>query len=228
MAWYDGRARLTWSEQYLKLIPVVRRCSIGRKITFLYTNIGRGHPFYLDGIAEALSRSDSHITRVEANVFEISTGLSGFAWRLVRWLYQRGSSNGLAGALYSRFRRNVDFNKRGPLLGLVGRSLLKWASEQSVPVIVAHPLLVAILRGKADLIYQHGERVCPSSAAIGGADMVLVPTQEAAGPFLEAGYASNQVQITGLCIEPALTGQAEPAFQARVTRLANDGPLTGL
>ena len=34
-------------------------------IRFLYTNIGRGHPFYLDGIVDALKARESTGLRVE-------------------------------------------------------------------------------------------------------------------------------------------------------------------
>ena len=31
-----------------------KECRIPDKLTFIYTDIGRGHPFYLDGLMEAL------------------------------------------------------------------------------------------------------------------------------------------------------------------------------
>ena len=71
------------------------------KIDFLYTNIGRGHPFYLDGIMQALVRSGNiSIVRQKHDVFELSSGLSLNGWQLARWLYQKGSSGGLVGSIY--------------------------------------------------------------------------------------------------------------------------------
>ena len=58
-------------------------------VEFLYTNIGRGHPFYLDGITDALIHSGQvKLVRQQKDVFEISRGLSLVGWKLARWFYQ--------------------------------------------------------------------------------------------------------------------------------------------
>ena len=50
-------------------------------INILYTNIGRGHPFYLDGITEALIKKQSiRLIGNKVDIFELSKGVSLFAW----------------------------------------------------------------------------------------------------------------------------------------------------
>lgn len=57
--------------------------------------------------------------------------------------------------------------------------------------------------------------------------MVLVPTQEAADRFIQAGYDSEQLLVTGLCIEPALVRQAKDSFELRMKRIDKSDTLTG-
>ncbi len=94
-------------------------------------------------------------------------------------------------------------------------------------VVVAHPLLVAILKGKAGLIYQHGELAAPNEAVVRGADFVLVPTSKAADVFVKGGYQKDQVVVTGLCLEPALVKQAGDCFEQRLRRINGQESLTG-
>jgi len=96
-----------------------------------------------------------------------------------------------------------------------------------MPTVVAHPLLVAILRGHRQTFYQHGELVTPAESVVRGAAAVFVPTSEAARPFLEAGYNDDQVVITGLCIESALNALSKDAKRRRLERYASGAPLTG-
>ena len=56
-------------------------------IEFLYTNIGRGHPHYLDGIVESLSKE--RVGRV-TDVFAVSAGIERAAWKTVRTVYRVG------------------------------------------------------------------------------------------------------------------------------------------
>jgi len=198
------------------------------RINFLYTNIGRGHPFYLDGILEALIRKGNvGLVRGETDVFEVSRGLSRSAWKVARLLYHKGSSPGIIGAVYNRIRSHTDYNRSSAMLTLMGKNLRERFMLDSNPIVVAHPTLVAILKGKQGLIYQHGEIVAPREALVKGASTVLVPTEQTAEPFIRFGYNSNHVVILGLCIEPSLVRQAREAFAARLERIEGNDSLVG-
>ncbi len=197
-------------------------------IRFLYTNIGRGHPFYLDGIIEALVRRGSiGIVRGEKDVFEVSTGLSNLAWRVARAVYRGGASGGLLGTAYNRLRSARDYNRRGLVQKLMGRSLRRRYIEDSSPLVVAHPILVAELAGKERFIYQHGENVVPDEALVMGADTVCVPSKEAADRFADGGYSRSALFVSGLCIEPALVKQAGDAYSQRIACLGSTEPPAG-
>ncbi len=198
------------------------------RVHFLYTNIGRGHPFYLDGILEALIRQGSiGLVRKETDVFELSRGGAKLAWHAVRLLYRHGSSPGVISSLYRKVRSGVDYNRPGMMLRLMGRDIRRYFLESPHPLVVAHPTLAAILRGKPHLLYQHGEVVTPSEAVVNGATTVFVPASDAAQPFLNAGYEPSQVVVTGLCIEPSLVKQAADAFSQRLERMSGRAPLVG-
>lgn len=198
-------------------------------ISFLYTNIGRGHPFYLDGVAEELDRQGpACLHKTTYDVFQVSSGWSRMAWKAVRWLYRKGSSGGGIGRLYRYLRQGSDYNRPTLILRLLGRDLQKTLGRTDGPLVVAHSSLVGMLEGRSDLIYQHGELVTPPESVVFGADTVCVPTDRAAQPFLKAGYKRSQVLVTGLCIEPALLAQAEIAFASRLKRLTSEAALSGL
>ena len=197
-------------------------------LTFLYTEIGRGHPFYLDGIVTCLENgvSNSFTTEI-TDVYQASRLLSRQAWRTVRWLYRHGSSPGLASSLYGRLRTDRDYNRPSLALKVLGSSIRRRFGQAGSALVVAHPMLVAILKDRPRLYYQHGEVVTPREAVVRGAPCVFVPTAEAAGPFVAAGYAPDRVRITGLCIEPVLAARARDAFDRRLNRLGGTTPLTG-
>ncbi len=207
---------------------MTREVRINDRIDFLYTDIGRGHPFYLDGIIEAVSsRSACRMDLARHNVFDLSSGRSTLAWKAARWLYTRGSSGGLAGAIYSRIRRENNYNQPNRMLGIMGGAVRKRFMDGKGPLVVGHPSLVGILGGRAGLMYQHGEMITPSEAVVMGAETVLVPTDHAAKPFLEAGYKRESVRVTGLCIEQSLVEAAESMFGERMRRLHVAGLPTG-
>ncbi len=196
----------------------------GPRVHLLYTNIGRGHPFYLDGIRHALSPASLGAVR---DVFQICRGPSGLAWRLARSLYTRGSSQGGANTLYSRLRARTDYTRAGPALALMGGPLRRATAAWDGPLVVAHPLLVAIFRDRPELVYQHGELAVPREALLPGSHRILVPDARAADGFLRAGIPAQQVIVTGLNVEPALVPLAAPALAARLHRYAAGDILTG-
>ncbi len=197
-------------------------------ICFLYTNIGRGHPFYLDGIIEALIRKKHlGLVRHETDVFDVSRGSAALGWKLARWLYRRGSSSGIINKLYTGLRRDQDYNRASGMLKRIGRDIRREFMEDDRPLIVAHPSLVGILNAKRELLYQHGELVTPRESLVQGAATVFVPTLEAATAFADRGYGPDQVVVTGLCLEPGLVRQATDAFEARRERFIASRRLTG-
>jgi hypothetical protein len=109
----------------------------------------------------------------------------------------------------------------------MGQSIRRTYRDDPDPLIVAHPSLVAMLRGRPNLIYQHGELAVPKEALVPGAACVFVPTNKAADAFVASGYDEGQVVVTGLCIEPALVRQASEAFNMRLQRIKSRAALTG-
>ncbi|UCG60320.1 MAG: hypothetical protein JSV52_08265 [Candidatus Zixiibacteriota bacterium] len=206
----------------------MQELNIPQKITFIYTDIGRGHPFYLDGIKEALIREKSlGLVRGQSSVFELSRGLSLMAWKLVRKTYRLGASDGLMGGVYSRLRHGADYNKPSRTLDILGSAIHRECRKLEGPIVVAHPILVAVLKDRPGLIYQHGELAAPKEAVVKGAEYVFVPTEQAAEPFLSSGYSRDQVFVTGLCIEAGLVRQAEGVYASRLRRINGQEPLTG-
>jgi hypothetical protein len=165
--------------------------------------------------------------RGTADVFEVATGPSGLGWRLVRWLYRRGASPGLLSRLYATLRRSNDYNADSFGLRLLGRSLRAQYRDPQLPLVVSHPILVGVFRNRPALIYQHGELIAPPESVVRGAEVVIVPTESCAEPFLRAGYSRDSVLVSGLCIEPALVKQADSAIELRRSRISSPGLLTG-
>lgn len=188
----------------------------------LYTNIGRGHPSYVDGIESALPRER---IASSSDVFAHSEGISGLLWRLAAQMYRRDSSSG-GGRAYSAIRKLGRAGKESVPQVLMGSALRRRFLPAERPLVVAHPLLVSMLKEHPALIYQHGEAVVPEDAVVTGARLTLLPTEEAARPFREAGVPDERIRITGLCIERPLVTLAERYRQARLARLTGDTPLT--
>jgi hypothetical protein len=199
----------------------------GDRLTILYTNIGRGHPFYLDGVrARWTERPDAGALRV-ADVFECSGPVARAGWIAVRELYRRGGSPGIGGMLYRAARGDRPFDGRSVALRVLGRGVRERFGVDDGPLLVAHPILVAILAGRGSLAYQHGEVAVPAQAIVAGASRVYVPTQGAADAFVRGGYSASRVMVTGLCVEPALADVAKAAYEDRRARVRSDAPLVG-
>jgi hypothetical protein len=193
-------------------------------VNFLYTNIGRGHPHYLDGIIECLPAD--RVGRV-SDVFAATSGLARAGWQMARLVYHSGGRGGWYAALYNHLRARSDYNRGGLVQGIMGRPLRRHFLEDSRPLVVAHPVLVAILKDRPRLFYQHGEIAAPRESWVRGRHRVMVPLTQTADVLLAAGFASENLFVSGLCIEPALVSQAEDAMSDRLKRLASSDPLTG-
>ncbi len=198
-----------------------------KKIEFLYTEIGRGHPFYLDGIIDEINRDgDSELTYLKYSVFDHASGLTLKLWQLVRFLYSHSGKNTFINRLYKQLRQKNSYEKDSILIKLLGMQLNKQFYQNSKPLLVAHPLLVSILRKHTKVSYQHGELITPHEAVVSGAKKVYVPIKSAGQPFLSK-YKKEQIIVTGLCIEPSIRQIAESAFHARMKRFEDETSLTG-
>jgi hypothetical protein len=199
------------------------------RIRLLCTDIGRGHPFYLDGLRSHLASAELPNLLLESHrVTDLCSAAGGLAWRGIRFLYERGSSPGLWSAFYNRLREESDYNRDRPALKLLQASWDRRVRDHPAgPIVVSHHLLVAALRPHPLIWYQHGESVVPSEAVVRGAFRVLVPTEETASRFAGKFYRSDQVLVTGLCIEPELVAQADRAYRHRLERFSRAAPLTG-
>jgi hypothetical protein len=194
------------------------------RINFLYANIGRGHPHYLDGIIECL---ESHRVGQVADVFALASGGSLGAWRLVRLLYRVAGAHGVTAFLYNRLRAYTNYSRSGVVNRVLAGPARRRFLSDAAPLVVAHPLLVAALRGKPSLFYQHGEVAAPRESLVSGRHGVFVPTTHTADAFMAVGIAPAQIIVSGLCIERGLVAQAEAAFHARLGRICGVDPLCG-
>ncbi len=185
-------------------------------IDFLYTNIGRGHPHYLDGLRQSLAAD--HVGRV-TDVFSVSGGAGRAAWELARYLYYRGGRGGATARWYNRLRRTTDYNNPSLAQRVMADDLKRWCRKSAAPLAVAHPALVGMLAADSKLLYVHGELVVPDEALVCGARWVAVPTEAAAQHFIEIGYERDQVRVHGLGIEPELIPHAVSSYNHRLDRL---------
>jgi hypothetical protein len=199
-----------------------------KRLNVLYTDIGRGHPHYLDGIVEILkNKYNNRIDLRIVDVFELSRGLSLFIWKLIRWLYHNGSQGGLLGYLYELIRRRRRVGGNGPLEKLAASGLRRFMKQQSSPTLVAHPVLVPMLADLTEVYYQHGEIAVPDEAIVFGAEEIFVPIKHATDKFTDKGIVGERMLTTGLCLEPELAANAEVCFQKRVKRLREKQIMCG-
>ncbi len=195
-------------------------------IALLTTDIGRGHPFYLDGVRQVLAhRGRTQAVAASDSVFELARGPSALVWRAIRAAYVAAGRGGAIADVYLRTRRAAVPSESSPLHTLLGAQLRPWAARFE-HVLVDHPVLVAALRGHRGIWYQHGEHATPPEAVAPGAARTFVPTERSAEVFAAQGYPRDRLTVTGLCIEPELEREAESAMAKRRDRLKAGGPLT--
>jgi hypothetical protein len=193
----------------------------------LYLEIGRGHPFYLDGIIDALGKDGVNETAFQIrDLFSLSRGISLAGWKAVRRLYRFGARGGFISAFYNSFRKRQKIERGDLSISILGRDIQKYFSKHNMPIIVSHPMLVPILADIAPVYYQHGELACPEEAAVISAEKIFVPTEWTADCLFNFGVPREKIIVTGLCIEDNLIKQAETCFLARRQRYQSNIPLT--
>jgi hypothetical protein len=196
--------------------PLVAVCS----------EIGRGHPAYLDSVLLALARlSPERPAIAYLTVPQLCTGTSGLSWKMARTGYRLGAQGGAATWLYNRLR-SPDAKPSGLQLSLLGASLRRVFADYKGICIVDHPLLAQILATVCRVAYLHCEIAAPGLSAVPDAWRTFVPLESTRQKLLAVGCQPSAVCVTGLVVEPELVDVAEAAFQARMARLASNQPLT--
>ncbi len=199
-----------------------------KKLNILYTNIGRGHPFYLDGICEEIQRNHSEKIEVNTtNVFDLSSGLSLSLWKLIRFMYHRGSQGGLIGKIYSVIRKNKKTDSYGFIEKILARGIREYIKNNHHPTLVAHPMLIPMISDLTEVYYQHGELAVPDMVIANGARKIFVPSVEAKERFCQKGSYENIITVTGLCIENKLKINAARMYETRLARLNANADLVG-
>ncbi|MEW6685610.1 MAG: hypothetical protein AB1393_05325 [Candidatus Edwardsbacteria bacterium] len=194
------------------------------EIIAISTEIGRGHPNYLDNFLQQIDdkRKISYIS-----VFEKCQGASFFAWKTVASLYIIGSKGGLVTRIYNLIRFfSKDTSKKSPFLCLLGRDLKRTLRNFDGICVVEHPLMAKALCDVCSVFYLHGEIAAPAECVIKGAKKIFVPLEETKKKLVSFGADPNSIVVTGLMIEPPLVDSAEKYFEERTARINSNWPLT--
>jgi len=204
-----------------------KRCDA--PVIAIYTNIGRGHPNYLDSVRRYLK--DSHPEQYQqiqvTSIFEISRGLSLLGWKIVRRMYRTGSRGGLISNLYRRFRSGQSEYDRGSILiRLLRRDLRAHLKEYDGICLVAHPLLANMLKDEHRVFYLHGEIAAPTESGVLGIERIYVPLPETREKMCAMGISAGSLMETGLVLEPELCENICEVVQKRIARVESTQPLT--
>jgi hypothetical protein len=197
----------------------------GREIVALYSDIGRGHPSYLDSLLNLLERKYPPL--ITRTVFEESKGLSLLSWRFVSWLYSISGKGGLHTRFYNFIRkRSQKGSQDSSMTRILGRDLRRAYEGFPGICLVDHPILAKSLADVCPVWFAHGEIAAPAECAIRGVEKILVPLEETKERLVAHGAEEDAVLVCGLMIEPTLVAGAEEAFHQRVKRIESDQPLT--
>jgi len=198
-------------------------------ITVVYTDIGRGHPNYLDSVLRYLRTHHSTVYNqiLVTSVFRLSGGLSLLGWKTIRALYRGGSRGGIISDLYSTWRaKKAAFGQNSIFVRRLQRDLLFRLKKFTGVCLVAHPLLANILKDEHRVFYLHGEIAAPGESGVPGVEKVYVPLPVAREKMIARGVDAEALVTTGLVLEPELCTGLEDVVRRRMQRLASPGPLT--
>ncbi|MFH2037557.1 MAG: hypothetical protein ABIJ45_14245 [Candidatus Zixiibacteriota bacterium] len=189
-------------------------------INVIYTNIGRGHPYYLDGIVDELKSDYSKQINLQiTDVFKISKGLSYLLWKIVDFAYKFGSQGGIIGQLYSFLRQKRNPQKKGLIEKILGRHIRKYIQSNRYPTIIAHPILVPMIADLTDIYYQHGEIAVPPEALVIGARKIYIPIDYSLKSYDKYLAYKNICQLSGLCLPKIIIQEAQANYRLRISRL---------
>jgi hypothetical protein len=199
--------------------------SDNQEIIAIYTNIGRGHPNYLDSLLSVLQKRGQNLS--SQTVFQKSKGLSLLSWKLVAGLYVLGGRGGIVTKLYNRLRqRQTEPSADSTLIKLLGRDLKKAYHDFKGICLEEHPIVARILANVCRTWYVHGEIAAPLECAIRGVEKIFVPLEETKDRLISCGADPKTIIVTGLLIEPGLVDSAEKSFQDRLKRIESNETLT--
>jgi hypothetical protein len=195
------------------------------QITALYSDIGRGHPSYLDSLLISLKKKYPNI--VSRTVFDESKGISLLAWRFLLWLYRISGKGGLATRFYHLIRRRSPNNSSDSFaIKILGRDLKRAYKDYRGICLVDHPIIARALANVCRVWYVHGEIAAPEECAIPGVEKILVPLEETKQKLAACGAGKETIEVCGLMIEPGLVDTAEISFKQRLERIESGLPLT--
>jgi hypothetical protein len=196
-----------------------------KRIVALYSDIGRGHPNYLDSLLYLLKKRSPHL--VCRTVFQESKGLSLLSWRFVSGLYNISGKGGLQTKLYNLIRKRSQKGSGDSLVTkILGRDLKRAYENFPGICLVEHPIVARSLVGVCRVWYVHGEIAAPVECAIQKVEKILVPLNESKEMLILQGAEKETVVVCGLMIEPPLVESAESAYQERLERIQSNLSLT--
>lgn len=194
------------------------------RIIVIYTNIGRGHPSYLDSLLLILQKKGQEV--ICRTVFEESDGLSLLAWKAVEKLYSIGGKGGIRTRLYNWLRGSqTDVSSDSGFLKILGRDLREKYQDFRGICLVAHPVVARILKDVCRTWYVHGEIAAPLECAVRGVERIFVPLEETKERLVSFGVDPESIVVTGLMVEPGLVEAAEESYQAGLKRIESNEPL---
>ena len=197
------------------------------QIVVISTEIGRGHPSYLDSITEALLKKSENLSMVYTDVFHQSRPVSRSLWKVIRFLYAFGGRGGFLVRFYNSLRSKIAVpSEKSLILKLLGRDLSRTLSGFRGICLVAHPLLARILAQTCSVWYVHGEIAAPAECAVPNVKKIFVPLEQTRDRLTSHGADPGAIVVCGLMLEPSLAGRAEKAFHQRLERINSKMPLT--
>jgi len=108
------------------------------RIEFLTTSIGRGHRFYLAGLARSVLRLEANID-TSIHLAPAESGLLGKAlWSAIQRAYKIGSSSGRVGKKYEKLRQTKRVGDVGFFEKLLVGGLKRFLTRSDAPLVVDH------------------------------------------------------------------------------------------
>jgi hypothetical protein len=193
------------------------------------TEIGRGHPHYLDCVWQILEQRLPPERRRYVTVFEASRGLSRLGWQSLRTFFHWSSQHEGRIRWYNSLRAS---QKQGGSrlaawgMSLLGRDLRRELAGFKGICLVEHQLVARMVSDVCRTWFVHADLASPPECALPGPERTFVPLEQNELDFTRHGCPATQLVRTGLMIEPGLVPGAHDAFHHRLERLASDRPLT--
>ncbi|MBD3381510.1 MAG: hypothetical protein GF404_04860 [candidate division Zixibacteria bacterium] len=196
--------------------------NLPEQVSALYTDIGRGHPNYLDSVLRMLrpKLEDTPEKLAVTSVFKESHGFSRMAWKMVARMYRAGGRGGLVSRFYNNLRKNRKSSvQSGMIVKYLGRDLRRKYTGYDGVVLVAHPLLAQLLSDICRVWYVHGEIAWPVEFDLMRTEKIFVPLEITQDRMLAAGLMSAQFEITGLVLEPEIASKNNELRENRSRRI---------